>query len=147
MVSTSPVDLVHKADPSPAYTPVKLLRTIAFAVLIWACVALLIRFGGAAGQFDGRAGAMTYVSTAVLTVPLNWLARIVAGMPARQMPLVAATTLTVTTSLEGFVMKLCPQIYGGDPAVIGAGAVWLLYAVGLGLGASLATSAWAARWS
>ena len=42
-------------------------------------------------------------------------------------------------------MKAFPQVYGGDPAVIALGAVWLLYAVSLGLGASVLTAAWAER--
>jgi len=144
MVSTTAADLTG-LSPIDAYTPVKVVRTVVFAAVVWFCVAMFIRFGGAAGQFSGEAGVQTYLATAIVTVPLNWLARIVAGMPAHKMPLVAALTLTTTTSLEGFVMKLFPQVYGGDPAVIGAGAVWLLYAVGLGLGASLITSAFAAR--
>ena len=66
-------------------------------------------------------------------------------MPARAMPVVQATTLATTTLLEGVIMKAFPQVYGGDPAVIALGAVWLLYAVSLGLGASVLTAAWAER--
>lgn len=124
------------------YTPLKVLRTVAYALAVWASVAMFIRFGGAAGQFSGRAGVNTYLATAVLTVPLNWLNRKAAGMPAAKMPVVVAMTLTVTTLLEGVIMKGFPGVYGGDPAVIAHGAIWLLYAVGLGLGASVVTAAW-----
>ncbi len=125
------------------YTPLKVVRTVAFAILIWFSVAMFIRFGGAAGQFAGSNGVATYVATAVVTIPLNWLTRKVAGLPAEKMPVVIAATLTITTLLEGVIMTWFPALYGADPAVIGAGAVWLLWAVGLGLGASLLTSAWA----
>lgn len=124
------------------YTPVKVMRTVAYALAVWGSVALFIRFGGAAGQFSGQDGVNTYLATAILTLPLNWLNRKAAGMPAAKMPVVVAMTLTVTTLLEGVIMKWFPEVYGGDPAVIAKGAIWLLYAVGLGLGASVVTAAW-----
>lgn len=124
------------------YTPLKVMRTVAYALAVWSSVALFIRFGGAAGQFSGRDGVSTYVATAVLTLPLNWLNRKAAGMSAAKMPVVVAMTLTVTTLLEGVLMKWFPEVYGGDPVVIAQGAIWLLYAVGLGLGASVITAAW-----
>ncbi len=124
------------------YTPLKVFRTVAYALAVWASVAMFIRFGGAAGQFSGQDGVNTYLATAVLILPLNWLNRKSAGMPTSKMPTVAAMTLTVTTLLEGVMMKWFPDVYGGDPAVIAQGAIWLLYAVGLGLGASVVTAAW-----
>jgi pimeloyl-ACP methyl ester carboxylesterase len=124
------------------YTPLKIVRTVAYALAVWSSVAIFIRFGGAAGQFSGRDGMNTYLATAVLTLPLNWLNRKAAGMPASKMPVVVAMTLTVTTLLEGVLMKWFPEVYGGDPAVIAKGAIWLLYAVGMGLGASVVTAAW-----
>ncbi len=139
-----PNDAEARDLASDRYTPAKVVRTVAFAVLIWGCVALFIRFGGPAGQFSGPAGIQTDIATAVATVPLNWLTRKVAGMPPEKMPAVIAMTLTTTTLLEGVIMKWFPEVYGGDPAIIGAGAIWLLYAVALGLGASLITSARAA---
>ena len=134
-----------RRDGDDRYTPIKALRTVAFAVVIWFCVAVFIRFGGPAGQFTGAQGVATYVATALFTLPINWLTRKAAGMPARAMPVVQATTLATTTWLEGVIMKAFPQVYGGDPAVIALGAVWLLYAVSLGLGASVLTAAWAER--
>lgn len=132
-------------DADDRFTAPKIARTIAFAAVVWFCVLLFIRYGGAAGQFTGRDGVATYIATAVVTVPVNWLGRKAAGMPAHKMPVVLAMALTVTTLLEGVIMKWFPQVYGGDPQVIAAGAIWLLYAVGLGLGASVLTAAIAER--
>jgi hypothetical protein len=114
-------------------TPARVAIIVAFALFVWFCVAMLIRYGGP-GQFSGREGLITYAITAAVTWPLNWLTRKIAGLSARKMVVVMALTLTTTTSLEGVVMRQFPGFYGGDVAEIGSAAIWLLWAVGLGLG-------------
>ena len=111
MVSTLITRPTPAMDRIDGYTPFRVVRTVAFAVVIWVCVAHFIRYGGANGQFRGAAGMATYVATAVVTIPLNWIARIVAGMPARSMPLVAALPLRTVmakthSSLNGVFVAL-----------------------------------------
>ncbi len=143
--------MTDTSDPSPpsanatALTMRRILIIAAYSLIVWFCVAMFIRFGGAAGQFTGWNGIWTYAATVVFTPPLNRLTRIIAGMRPQNMVSVSAVALTVTTSLEGVAMKWLPQIYGGDPAVIRDGAVWLLWAVGVGLGFAVWTSVTAGR--
>jgi hypothetical protein len=52
-----------------------------------------------------------------------------------------AVTSTVATMLDGVAMSQFPALYGADPAITGAGAAWLLWAIGVAGALSLLTAA------
>ncbi len=54
---------------------------------------------------------------------------------------VIAVTSAVATLLDGLAMSQFPSLYGGDPAITGAGAAWLLWAIGVAGVLSLITAA------
>jgi peroxiredoxin len=110
------------------------------SVVIWYGVALFVRYGGAAGLFTGKAAVQTYFATFLFTIPLNRFLRRLVSLPPKEMLSVAAVCVVLPPFLEGIVMHWYPGFYGGDPAVIRAGAIWILYAIGIGLGLALLTT-------
>jgi peroxiredoxin len=131
--------LTHPERPDEL-TPTRILVLTLYSSLIWFVVAQYIHYGGAAGDFIGQKAIFTYIATFLLTLPLNWFARTIVGMPAEKMLSVASLGLVVPPTLEGIVMHWFPGFYGGDPAIIGEGAVWLLFAIGIGIGLALLTT-------
>ena len=110
-------------------TPGKVLLLVAFSSCAWFGAATYIRLGAPAGQFSGTEGLYTYGETALVTIPLNWLTRLMVRMPPRAMVQVIAVTSGWAGLLDGVAMSHFPWLYGSDPANILAGAAWLLWAL------------------
>jgi peroxiredoxin len=143
-MKTAPIHPFPARD-TDELTPLRIAALVAVSVVVWLFVAMFIRFGGAAGRFSGWKGVSTYAATVAFTPPLNALLRQVAGVRPQRMATVGAVAVTTPPLLEGIAMKWFPVLYGGDPAVIQAGAVWLLWAIGVGLGLSVWTQMTATR--
>ena len=126
-------------------TPRRILVLVIYSTIVWYCVAQFIRYGGAAGAFAGQRAVRTYIATFLFSIPLNWFARKLVGLPAEKMLQTAAICVITPPTLEGIVMHWYPKFYGGDPTVILGGAVWLLFAIGVGLGWAAWTSIRAAN--
>lgn len=128
-------------EPRPTQlTTFRVFKITIFAALVWYIVAAYIRTRGPLGEFAPNRGWSFLIATLVATPPLNWLARKVAGMPRQSMLTVAAVGAMTPPTLEGIIMRFYPQYYGVDPIVIGQAAVWLLWAIGVGLLLATTTS-------
>ncbi len=126
--------ILQSSAPMPAGTALSMARTLRLALFssaVWFGAALFIRYAGPHGVFEGWRGAATYLITIPATVPLNRRALKIAGLKMPAMPAVIAVTTAVATIEDGVAMRLLPGLYGGDPAVIQAGAIWLLWAIGV----------------
>jgi hypothetical protein len=108
-----------------------------FSSAVWFSAALFIRFAGPHGVFEGWKAVATYLITIPATIPLNARALKIAGLKMPLMPAVIAVTTAVATIEDGVAMRLVPGLYGGDPAIIQAGAIWLLWAIGIAAGLSV----------
>jgi hypothetical protein len=106
-------------------------RLVLFSSFVWFCAALFIHFAGPRGVFEGWLGIATYIVTIPATIPLNRRALKIAGLKMPSMPAVIAVTTATATLEDGTAMRLVPQLYGGDPANIQNGAIWLLWAIGV----------------
>jgi hypothetical protein len=106
---------------------------------------MFIRFVGPMGVFHGYKVILLYALTIPATVPLNARSRKLVRAPKGQMVTVIAVTSAVATGLDGVAMSQFPALYGADPAVTGAGAAWLLWAIGVAGALSLITAAAANR--
>ena len=126
-------------------TPSRVGRILLFSMAVWGGVAVYIRTAGPLGEFAPNHLIGTFVATALATIPLNWLTRKVAGLPAEKMVSVIAVASVVPPTLEGVLMSQFPAAYGGDPIVIGQAAVWLLFAIGVAMLLATVTSLFANR--
>jgi hypothetical protein len=113
----------------------------AFSTFVWFLAALFIRFVGPTGVFHGDRAIALYALTIPATVPLNARSRKLVRAPKSQMVIVIAVTSAVATMLDGMAMSQFPALYGADPAITGAGAAWLLWAIGVAGVLSLITAA------
>ena len=122
-------------------TPARTLKLVLFATFVWFCAAMFIRFAGPTGTLTGIRAIILYALTIPGTIVLNRRARLIVGMPKDQMVTVIAVTSATATMLDGVAMSQFPQLYGPDPVIMGAGAAWLLWAIGVAGALSLATVA------
>ena len=145
MTANLDLDARGADDAALGLTAASVARLAAFATLVWFSAALFIRFAGPAGVFEGARALILYAVTVPATVPLNRRTGKIAGLPQRRMVVAVAVTAATATLLDGIAMTLFPALYGGDPIVMLGGAVWLLWAIGVGLALALATSFRASR--
>ncbi len=120
-----------RQQPKTRLTSARIVRLAVFSTVVWFGAAMFIRFAGPRGVFDGWLGVATYLVTIPATVPLNRRALKIAGLGTDFMPAVIAITTATATLEDGAAMRLAPWLYGGDPAMIQAGAIWLLWAIGV----------------
>ncbi len=134
-------DLPDLGGGAAALKPAQIVILAAFSTLVWFLAALFIRFVGPTGVFHGYKVIVLYALTIPATVPLNARSRKLVRAPKSRMVEVIAVTSAVATLLDGAAMSGFPTLYGSDPAITGAGAAWLLWAIGVAGVSSLITAA------
>jgi hypothetical protein len=134
-------DLSDQGDTGHTLKPAQIVILAAFSTVVWFLAAMFIRFIGPMGIFHGYKGVALYVLTIPATAPLNARCRKLIRAPKGQMVTIIAVTSAVATMLDGIAMSLFPSLYGSDPAITGAGAAWLLWAIGVAGALSLVTAA------
>jgi hypothetical protein len=122
-------------------TAARSVKLALFSSAVWFGAALFIRFAGPHGIFEGWKAVATYLITIPATIPLSARALKIAGLKMPLMPAVIAVTTAVASIEDGVAMRLVPGLYGGDPAIIQAGAIWLLWAIGIAAALSVIVSA------
>jgi hypothetical protein len=134
-------DLSDLGAAGAALRPAQIAILAAFSTLVWFLAAMFIRFVGPMGVFHDYKVIVLYALTIPATVPLNARSRKLVRAPKSQMVTVIAVTSAVATMLDGVAMSGFPALYGPDPAITGAGAAWLLWAIGVASALSLITAA------
>jgi hypothetical protein len=141
MTGTSISQTRTEADAIPDLTLTKIAILAAFATFVWFCAALFIRYAGPTGVFRGWHLVLLYALTIPGTISLNAGTRKLVRLPKEMMVSVIAVTTATATMLDGIAMSAFPELYGGDPALIQGGAIWLLWAIGAAAALSLITVA------
>jgi hypothetical protein len=134
-------DLSDLGDKGQTLKPAEIAILAAFSTCVWFLAAMFIRFVGPMGVFHGYKVIVLYVLTIPATVPLNARSRKLVRAAKSQMVTVIAVSSAIATMLDGVAMSQFPALYGGDPAITGAGAAWLLWAIGVAGVLSLLTAA------
>jgi len=134
-------DLSAPGDIGQTLQPAQIAILAAFSTCVWFLAAMFIRFVGPMGVFHGYKLIALYALTIPATAPLNARCRKLVRAPKGQMVTVIAVTSAVATMLDGVAMSLFPALYGSDSATTGAGAAWLLWAIGVAGALSLVTAA------
>ncbi len=83
---------VQGIEPRRMLTTGRVFVLLCHSTVVWFLVAQYIRYAGPAGAFTGRTAISTYIATFLLTIPLNWFARRIVGLPAESMLSVAAVS-------------------------------------------------------
>ena len=112
-------------------TAARTAALVAYATIVWFGAALFIRYAGPTGLFHGPHAILLYALTVPATVLVNRRALKLSGLPPRHMTTVISVTTATATVLDAAAMNLFPGLYGPDAAIMGAGAIWLLWAIGV----------------
>jgi peroxiredoxin len=140
-MNATPFSIRSNSNPSNAeLTPLRVFKILLFSSLIWCLVAVYIRAAGPLGEFSPPREWRLFLLTFLATIPLNWVTRKVSGLPPEKTTSVIAVASIVPSTLEGILMTRYPQFYGGDTAIIGRAAAWLLFAIGVAIMLALISS-------
>lgn len=103
---------------------------------VWFLGALLCRFIGEMGWFDGQARLIVYAAIIPGTVPVILILRKIAVLAADQIALAASVATAAAIMLDGIALAWFPALYGAGNAQLAASGGAILWggAVAIGLG-------------
>lgn len=101
---------------------------------LWSLGVASIRFGGPLGIFVPEGRALLYAVTAL---PMWLSVRLVAQFSGPAVVAGAAVSSMTALFLDGIALGWLPGLYSHDPQILFAGAVWLLWAGGMGFAFAL----------
>jgi hypothetical protein len=117
---------------SPALTSSQLLRCAAMGAVLWLAAALLLRWLGPMGVYDGWARVVLFLAIIPGTIPFIPLFAKVAGLNRDQLFAGFSFGTATAVCLDGLALSWTPWLYGGPDYVAGAGAT-ILWGGGVGL--------------
>lgn len=118
---------------TPALTAKQVAFSIVYGVILWFIAAMIVRFIGPMGAFEGTALLITYGLVIPGTVPFIMLGQRLMGLSKGQ---VAGSVMIITATaliLDGIALNFFRGLYGSDPVVIMAGAALIMWGAGIGL--------------
>lgn len=111
----------------------QLVTFLLFGIAGWFIAAMLLRFLGPLGIYQGGARAMTYLLIIPGTVPFVWLAGWLAKAQPGQLFVGFSLSTAMATLCDGLALWLIPNLYGiGQQLHAGAGGT-ILWGVGVGV--------------
>lgn len=115
------------------FTASQLAILIAYGAILWFLAALVCRFAGTVGWFEGANRAILYVAVIPGTLPFVLLQRRLAQLANNQMAL--GTTIATTTALilDGLALAWYPQLYGPGAAQTAASGAVILWGAGVAI--------------
>ncbi|MFZ4688805.1 MAG: hypothetical protein ACOYLS_06185 [Polymorphobacter sp.] len=119
----------------------QMLVLVGYGAIAWFAAALLIRFLGPLGVFDGATRLLTYALVIPGTVPLVLGARWLAGLRRDQIGLGMAVSTTTATLLDGVALAWFPALYGDTVALVAAAGAVILWGAGVGMAIGFAMNA------
>lgn len=116
---------------SSSLTSGQIITATIIGLILWFAAAMTVRLGGPAGFF-GPTGSLLLFAVGI---PISWgsvfLTRRIARLqPGQTLPAIAIGLIAATFA-DGIVLTWFRDLYGADPAVVGYGAAWILWGVGL----------------
>lgn len=106
---------------------------VAIGVALWFGAALMLRYLGAAGAFEGRGTLLIYALVIPGTVPFVVLTRTLARLARDQILLGVAIVTSTATLLDGAALAAMPTMYGDAAPLVAASGAAILWGVGVGL--------------
>ena len=111
----------------------QLVFFLGFGIAGWLIAALLLRFLGPMGIYDGGARVLTYALIIPDTVPFIWLAAWLGGAREGQLFLGFSISTAMAMLCDGMALAWFPTLYGATvPLHAGAGGT-ILWGAGVGI--------------
>jgi hypothetical protein len=118
---------------TPALTQKQIIFSVIYGVILWFLAAMIVRFIGPMGAFEGMALVITYALVIPGTVPFIMIGQKLLGLVKGQ---IAGSIMVVTATallLDGIALNFFRGLYGNDPVIIMAGAALIMWGAGVGL--------------
>jgi hypothetical protein len=104
-----------------------------YGAVLWFLAAMIVRFVGPMGAFDGAMMFVTFALVIPGTVPAIWIARKIASF-RRDQTAIGVTVITATALLlDGVAHAWFSGLYGSDPALRVSAASTIFWGAGVGL--------------
>ena len=124
----------HPSDISDATLTYR--QSVILALLgavLWFLAAVLLRYLGPLGIYEGTARFVLYVAIVPGTVPFVFLLQWASGIARRQVAIGASLATASALLLDGIAVAWFPDLYGAEmPLVLGASAA-ILWGAGVGI--------------
>jgi hypothetical protein len=107
--------------------------SVTYGAVLWFIAAMIVRYIGPMGAFDGTALIVSYALVVPGTVPFILIAQKLIGLEKTQ---IARSVMIITTTallLDGIALNFFAGLYGSDPAIVMAGAALIMWGAGVGL--------------
>lgn len=114
-------------------SPGQLIRLTALGAALWLTAALLLRWLGPLGVYDGTARILLYALIIPGTAPFIWLIAKIGGLARAELALGVSVVVAAAVLLDGLALAWTPTLYGAELALqAGAGAA-ILWGAGVAL--------------
>ncbi|WBQ10988.1 hypothetical protein L2D01_04205 [Hyphomonadaceae bacterium ML37] len=111
----------------------QLIRLAALGAALWLTAALLLRWLGPLGVYDGAARILLYALIIPGTAPFIWLIAKIGGLARSDLALGVSVVVAAAVLLDGLALAWVPTLYGAELALqAGAGAA-ILWGAGVAL--------------
>ncbi|MEM9938649.1 MAG: hypothetical protein AAF768_07375 [Pseudomonadota bacterium] len=109
----------------------QLVRSILWGAALWFFAALLLRYLGPLGIFDGFARVVLYALVIPGTIPFVWATPNVTGTDRSQLVLSLAAADAAALLLDGMAVAWLPILYGAERSLILGSAAVILWGAGI----------------
>lgn len=121
------------ADPPNPLRVSQVARLIVIGALLWFLAAIILRFVGPMGAFEGFNRLLTYALVIPGTVPFLLLSVRLAGLVRGQIVAGVAVITAAAALLDGVALAWFPALYGTGAAQLAGSGAAILWGVGVGL--------------
>lgn len=119
--------------PTSSLSQKQVIISTIYGALLWFVAAMIVRYIGPMGAFEGEALVITYALVIPGTVPFLMLEQKLMGLAKGQL---AGSVMVITATallLDGLALNFFRGLYGNDRLIIMAGAALIMWGAGVGL--------------
>lgn len=109
------------------------LVLVGFGFLIWFGAAVLLKYLGSMGAYDGLSRVWLVLSTIPATVPLVLLIMVGAGLGRDRLAVGVSIVVATTLLLDGIALVWWPDLYGDTADQVFGAAAAIIWGAGVGL--------------
>ena len=111
-------------------TPRQVRLSLVLGAVLWFLAALLLRYVGTAGGFDGANRALLFAAILPGSIPVVLLFRRVLALGPGQLTGAVALGTAAAALLDGLALSWWPALYGTETALIAGSGATILWGAG-----------------
>jgi hypothetical protein len=111
----------------------QIFRATIMGVILWFFAALLLRYFGPMGAFEGIARIVTYALIIPGTLPFVFLVKKIAGLASDQIAIGYSVATAAAMLCDGIALAWLPGLYGGSSELVAGSGAAILWGAGIGI--------------